>query len=104
MEFDTSSRWRYYYSNLWAIRFKDCCSAFGVPLKTGGGGRGQGRVFSNKKRQETQTGCKPPRVFIADRYSWELMANIVFEGQNYAGFDTCLVCYGKTGTEVSVNF
>ncbi|CBJ33450.1 conserved unknown protein [Ectocarpus siliculosus] len=34
------------------------------------------------------------------RYSWEAMAQIVFEGQTYAGMDTCVTCYGTTGAEV----
>ncbi|CAM9216387.1 unnamed protein product [Ectocarpus sp. 12 AP-2014] len=35
------------------------------------------------------------------RYSWEAMAQIVFEGQPYAGMDTCATCYGTTGAEAS---
>lgn len=35
------------------------------------------------------------------RYSWEMMAKIVFDGQRYNGFDECLTCYGETGEQVS---
>ncbi|CAN0119421.1 unnamed protein product [Ectocarpus fasciculatus] len=34
------------------------------------------------------------------RYSWQAMAQIVFEGQTYAGMDTCDTCFGATGAEV----
>lgn len=34
------------------------------------------------------------------RYAWETLARIVFEGQTYTEFDTCLTCYGETGDQV----
>ncbi|CAN0041029.1 unnamed protein product [Ectocarpus sp. 12 AP-2014] len=34
------------------------------------------------------------------RYSWEAMVKIVFDGQTYGGFDSCVTCYGRTGEQV----
>ncbi|CAN0443751.1 unnamed protein product [Pylaiella littoralis] len=34
------------------------------------------------------------------RYSWEMMAKIVFDGKTFSGFNDCLTCYGETGEQV----
>ncbi|CAM9583250.1 unnamed protein product, partial [Ectocarpus sp. 13 AM-2016] len=38
------------------------------------------------------------------RYSWEAMVKIVFDGQTYGGFDSCVTCYGRTGEQASTNY
>ncbi|CAB1099471.1 ABC [Ectocarpus sp. CCAP 1310/34] len=35
------------------------------------------------------------------RYSWEAMVKIVFDGQTYEGFDSCVTCFGRTGEQAS---
>ncbi|CAM9952064.1 unnamed protein product, partial [Ectocarpus sp. 4 AP-2014] len=38
------------------------------------------------------------------RYSWESMVKIVFDGQTYGGFDSCVTCYGRTGEQASTTY
>lgn len=58
-----------------------------------------------ERRTVSTTNCDTAtRSFPSEprrRYSCEMMAKIVFDGQTYAGSDDCLPCFGETGEQVS---